>query len=338
MKVLHVIPSVPKVRGGPSRSVLEMVEALRRKGVDAEIATTNDDGDSLLNVPLQQRITYEQVPVWFFHRFSPSIRAVREYAFSGQYTSWLWQNIKNYDLIHVHALFSYPSTAAMAIARAQGIPYIVAPHGLLCEWSLQQSKVKKKLYLKLIEQSNLAHSESLHVTARQEQVEISKLNLPCSSFMLPHGLLPSPIIPNARQKLRQKLSLPPDEPIIIFLSRLHYKKGLDYLIPALGNLKDRRFTLVIAGSGTTEYEAEIELMLSLAHIRDRTYLAGFVEGETKDLFLQGSDLFALTSHSENFGVAVLEAWSAGLPVLLTPGVALASVARQHNLGYVSALR
>ena len=337
MRVLHVIASVADIRGGPSRAILDMVNALSHAGVDAEIATTNDAGPSLLDVPLYERVQYQGVPVYFFPRFSPPAHAIREFAFSWPLAQWLWNHLDDYDLVHVHALFSMPCTLTMVLARLKNIPYLVSPHGLLCHWSLQQSAQRKAMYLCLIEHANLNHSAGLHLNSQLEQRELEAVHLTAPSFVLSHGLHPAELIPDARQKLRTMLKLAPDEPIILFLSRLHPKKGLDLLIAALLQLRHHRFTFVIAGSGDPSYEAEIDRLLQDHKLSDRTFRVGFVEGEKKNICLQGADLFVLTSHSENFGVVVLEALASRLPVVLTPGVALSDLINTHRLGEVAEL-
>jgi glycosyltransferase involved in cell wall biosynthesis len=338
VKILHVIHSVSLFMGGTTPAIMDMVHALQAQDVDVTIATTNDDGDRLMDVVLEQVVLHNDIPTYFFPFFTPPLLAIKKFNFSSTFTAWLFQNIAKYDLIHIHGLFFYPTTATMAIARFRGVPYIITAHGMLNEWSLQQRRQKKQIYLNLIEQANLNHAQGIHSTCVQEQTDIVKLNLKAPTFVLPLALtkLPSQI-PDAADRLRKDFNCPPDEPIILFLSRLHYKKGLDLLIPALGKLRHRQFTLIIAGSGSLAYEAEIKELVLRSGIEDRVQMVGFVEGEQKDILIQGADLFALTSYSENFGISVLEALIAGKPVLITSGVGLVDIVRAQDLGYVTDL-
>ncbi len=204
MKILHVTPSVADVRGGVSQAVLEMIGALQVHNVNAQIATTNDNGLETLDVPLGYFSQYRHVPVQFFPRFSPNSAAVREYAVSREFTVWLWQNIQRYDVLHVHALFSYVPTVAMAIARLKKVPYVISPHGLLCQWSRQQSAAKKQVYLELAERGNLNHSSALLLNSSLEQEEIADLGLAPPMLTIPHGLHVPDQIPDARRQLRER--------------------------------------------------------------------------------------------------------------------------------------
>jgi len=313
-----------------------MVRALRVEGVDAEIAATNDDGDRVLEVPLQILTPHAGAPVRFFSRFSPSVRPVREFAYSCSLSRWLAESVRGYDLLHVHAVFSFASTCAMRRARLCRVPYLTRPLGQLCQWSLQRSALKKRLYLALVERANLRGAAALHFTTQQEQDEAAGLGLGTRGFVAPHGIDLPTTVPDARARLRMKLGLPADEKIVLFLSRVHPKKGLHVLIPALARLAPHeRFTFVLAGNAEPpEYGAQVNQLLRETGLAARTRREDFASGEWKQTLLQGADVFALTSHSENFGIAVVEAMAAGLPVGVTPGVALAREVAEFQTGAV----
>jgi glycosyltransferase involved in cell wall biosynthesis len=223
----------------------------------------------------------------------------------------------------------------MRIARKSGVPFVLRPMGMLNDWSLRQKALKKKCYLRLIERANLNAASAVQAMSAQEKIEIARLGFPGRIAVIPHGITPSPLIPGARKKLREELNLPENERILLFMSRFDVKKGLDLLIPALGRLKEEPFTLVLAGKGDDPaFDAEILRLIRAAGLAERTLLPGFVSGPGKDLYLQGSDLFVLTSYDENFGVAVLEALAAGLPALVTQEVALSEFVARRNLGLV----
>ncbi|MEB3218954.1 MAG: glycosyltransferase [Nostocales cyanobacterium 94392] len=333
MKILHVIPSVAPVRGGPSHAALGMVKALRQSGIDAEIATTNDNGFDLLDVPLYQRAEYEGAPVWFLPRFSPPLK---EFIFSTALTRWLWQHIQDYDIIHTHYLFSYPSTCAGLIARRQGIPYIVSTIGQLTPWALAQSRLKKQIYTSLIERHNLNRAAAIHCTSDGEAEDVRNFKIQTPTITLPLGVNQPANFPQAKQKLCHIYNISTQTPVILFLSRLHYVKRPDLLVRCLDELVTQNFDfhLIFAGSGEADYENQLKNLVASSGLTTRTTFTGFLTGIDKEIVLQGSDIFVLPSFSENFGIAIVEAMAAGLPVIITPGVQIAPEIAQAKAGLV----
>jgi glycosyltransferase involved in cell wall biosynthesis len=322
VKILQVIPSVNPDMGGPTQAVLNLVKVLRQLGVDTEIATTNDNGSTLLNVPLHKKTEYEQVPVWFFPRISPRMK---DFIFSTDLTYWLWNHIRDYDLVATHYLFSYAPTCAGAIARSQGVPYTVRTIGQLAPWALAQGRLKKSIYSSLIERHNLNQAAAIHCTSSGEVEDVRNFGIQTPTINLPLGVTIPQYCSEAKQKLRYVYGISQKTPIVLFLSRLHQKKRPDLLLHALGKLKayNHDFHLILAGSGDPNYVNYLINLVSSLGLAKHTSIPGFVAGEDKNLLLQGSDMFVLPSFAENFGVAVAEAMAAGLPVIVTPGVQIA---------------
>jgi len=334
LRVLHVIPSIAACRGGPSKAVIEMVRALRKIDIDAEIITTNDNGPKLLQVSLQQKQNYLDVPITFFRRFSPPINAVREFAYSGDLKRWLHANISNFDLIHVHAVFSYSSTITMAIARKMGVPYLIRPIGQLQHWSLKQANTKKKIYLKLIESKNIENASAAHFTSHAEMQEANQYFNIANGHVIPLGIdTPSDGTSLTKAKLLSRFNLNDSEFNILYLSRLHEKKGLELLLKAFSESKHNS-ALWIAGDGAKPYVNQLKQYAQKLNISKNCFFLGHVDGENKHALLNHADLFVLSSHSENFGVAVLEAMSAGLTPLVSREVALSNQIKDNKLGLV----
>jgi len=132
MKILHIIPSITTLRGGTNVTAINMVKALRIAGIDAEIVTTNDNVNTVLDVPLNEWIEYDQeLPVLFFPKIYTGIKFISEYTLALGYYNWLWNNIENYDLVHIHSFFSYLCTLGAIIARIKRKKYIISPQGQL---------------------------------------------------------------------------------------------------------------------------------------------------------------------------------------------------------------
>ena len=332
LKVLHVIPSISPRRGGPSQAAIEMVTALRLRQVDAAILTTNDDCDSLLaDLPTGAWTNYSGVPVLAFPRWSPPMGALREFAFSPGLNRWLRKNMRSFDLLHVHALFSFPSTAAMVHARRARVPYLLRTIGQLSPWSLAQSKARKLLMLRLVERGNIEAARYLHFTTTLERDEcFTALRKSFPSFVLPLGVRLPSLPPGGRPK-NQCLRL-------LFLSRLHPKKQLEVLLKALALLQtsspQTQWQLDIAGTGDPAYLASLQKLAAQLNLASRCRWLGHVQGDAKTALMQQADWFLLPSAAENFGIAVVEALAAGTPVIVSPQVAVAELIDAAGAGLV----
>lgn len=339
MKILHVIPSLSAKLGGPPQVAMNLVWALRQSGVDAEIVTTNHDGATELDVPLNQRVDYTfredsaSIPIWFLPFQRP---ALKEFIFSPALSRWLWQHIPNYDVLDNHYLFCYAPTCAAAIARWYGVPYTVRTMGQLAPWALTQSHVKKRIYTALIERYNLNHAAAIHCTTSSEAQDVRNFNILTPTITLPLGVNPTPPIHDARSRIHQKYQIPNDIPIILFLSRIHPKKRPELLLQSLHQLAKRGvpFHLVLAGDGDPAYIKKLRELAESLELSDRITFSGLVLGEDKNTLLQGADLFVLPSFAENFAIAVAEALSAQLPVIITPEVQIAPQVEIANAGLI----
>jgi glycosyltransferase involved in cell wall biosynthesis len=334
VRILHVIPSISPLRGGPSRAVIEMVAALRREGVDAGILTTNDHGPGLHPDLVLGRWQHHQgVPVLAFRRWNPPLAPLREFAFSPGLSLWLARHLRRYQLLHIHALFSYPSTSAMAQARWAGVPYILRSIGQLSPWSLAQSSGRKRWLLRLIERRNLQGAAALHFTTDAERDEAVALGLSPPALVLPLGV--------RRPEPAPEQGPSNDSPGVrfLFLSRLHPKKQLEHLLEACALLRQERpkaaWELWIAGDGEPRYVASLQRLAIAMGVGQHCHWLGFLEGQAKWRTLQEADWFILPSAAENFGIAAVEALAAGTPVILSPEVAVAASVLRAGAGIIS---
>ncbi|MGD2180450.1 hormogonium polysaccharide biosynthesis glycosyltransferase HpsP [Lusitaniella coriacea] len=334
MKILQIIPSISVVYGGPSQMVRGLSSALASQGVEVTVLTTDSNGDvgqPPLDVPLERPVEENGYQVRYF-RCSP----FRRYKFSLGLLRWLAANAKEYDLAHIHALFSPVSTSAATVARSRGLPYILRPLGTLDPADLQKKKQFKQIYAALWEGKNIAKAAAMHFTSPQEAKISERFGAKTKDIIIPLGVQ-RPELPEAGQ-VRAKWGIPADRPLLLYMSRLDPKKGLDLLFPALEALIEEGvdFHFVLAGSNSQDpdYEEAIRSQIEESPLNSRTTIAGFVRGEDKLALLRDADLFVLPSYYENFGIAVAEAMVAGVPVVISDQVHIWSEVEQAEAGWV----
>ncbi|AUC62254.1 family 4 glycosyltransferase [Cyanobacterium sp. HL-69] len=335
MKILQIIPSISLVYGGPSQMILGLCGALAREGQDVTIITTNangDQGQAPLDVPLQCIVEEDGYKVIYFN-CSP----FRRYKFSVDLLRWLWAHCGDYDVAHIHALFSPVTTMAASICRQKGLPYILRPLGTLDPKDLQKKRGLKKIYGNLLEKPNLRGSFGVHFTSQQEADVSEDFGAGINRLIVPLGVeIPDRTIDD--NFIYDRYNIPRGKPLLLFMSRIEPKKGLQFLIPALQRLLNQGydFHFVLAGANPQDrsYEAQIKAQITSSNLSDCTTITGFVTGDDKEALLQKADLFLLLSFYENFGIAVVEAIAFSTPVLISDQVYIYQEIEKAKAGWI----
>jgi glycosyltransferase involved in cell wall biosynthesis len=307
MRILHYLPTVRLSEGGIARAVIDWCTVLAKRGHRVTLVT----GDAT------------DVPDWSSERQPTLVKLPAPTGFldllPASSLSALGTALNETDVVHLHAPWLASNIQIARRAMARNIPYVLSIHGMLDDWSMAQSTFKKKVYLQFVGTRLLNDSAALHFTAREELRQARKwfsnpntVVIPILFDLAPFQSLPGPAL--AQQKFPALLR---PEPKVLFLSRLHSKKGPDLLIDAIA---PQNVQLILAGTGDADYEKFLRAKVESQKLQDRVTFTGLVTGELKLSLYQACDLFVLPTSQENFGLVFPEALACETPVITTRGV------------------
>ncbi len=310
MKALHLVDSISRHAGG----VAEVVRSLTRSL--AEVPDTVVAVESIVDDATDaDRPAWAPVPVTAHPATGP-----RRFGFSRELSLSL--SGSDAELLHVHAIWQGQSAAVNAAHRRSGIPYLISPHGMLDPWALRNSAWKKRIASVLYEATHLRHATAFHALAASERDVIRAYGIRQPVCVIPNGV-DLPALEASTEKSRRKT--------LLFLGRLHPKKGLVEALRAWKVSRHPDWRWIIAGWGQGDHPADLEtlgheLELDFAKGADAALdpegpslvFSGPVFGAAKEALYRQADAFILPSHSEGLPMAVLEAWSYQLPVVMTP--------------------
>lgn len=335
MKILHVIPFVSEIYGGPSRAIFEMCRSQNQAGIATEILTTTCSREPDFREYADQSRLVQGVRVHFFKG------VWGQYRYALKLGAWLRKNVRSYDLVHIHSIFNYPALATSRWTIHYKIPYIVRTQGILYDWCLKSiSRYKKWFYLTLVENKTLKNAASIHFTTDHEKEGCRFEEFKKRCYTLPLGIERQKAgIEGELTDFHEKFPRLKGKKILLYLARLHSIKGLDLFLPAISDLlkKNTDWVFVIAGSGRADYVRSLVWQIKTLGLENRIFMPGHVSGKDKESFLRYSTAFVLPSYSENFGIAVVEAMQAGLPVVVSDRVAVGAEIVKYQAGLVFTL-
>lgn len=335
MKILHVIASVDPAGGGPIEGVRRQDENRRNYGVVTEVVSL-DHPDALYirDFPMQVHALGARCPRWGLHG---------RYRYSPDLVPWLCDHAGEYDAIIVNGLWNYSSVGLHRALRGHDTPYFVFTHGMLDPWFNRAYPFKtfaKRFWWLLFERKVLRDASLVFYTTEEERMlaRVAFSPYSCREKVVGYGTAPPPPRDEAAiESFRKSLPDLGEKPYLLFLSRLHPKKGCDILIEAFAKAA-REFPdlqLVMAGPDQVGWKTKLETQTQKLGIAHRVHWAGMRSGPDKWAAYYGASAFTLASHSENFGIVVAEALACGLPVLITDKVNIWREIEADGAGFVS---
>lgn len=309
LDVLHLSASLSRKAGGIFESILGFGHGLDTLGLKVA-ALGLEDSDSHLDID-----RWNSVKPYFVDPLGPS-----SFGFSPQFMKHL--NLRVPRLVHQHGLWMYISAVGLNWTQQNSVPRLISPHGMLEPWALRHSRFKKLIAKTLYEKHNILTATCLHALNEQEANDIRTFGYKGPIAIIPNGS-PVPLKLETVQQGNQVSDNRFDVKTLLFLGRLHPKKGLSEAISAFAILKNsptfknNPWRFIIAGNGSPDYEARLGDQVAKLDLQMEISFTGPVYGAEKARLFSTSDAFILPSFSEGLPIAVLEAWTYALPTLLT---------------------
>ena len=332
--MLHVIPAIASRYGGPSYAVTALAKALIQRDVHVVIATTDADGAGRLSVPIDTPTERNRIPIRYFPR-----QCSEAFKYSRPMARWLKENVENFDLVHIHAIFSHSSVAAYKACKEKDIPYIVRPLGTLDPSTIRRKALRKRLFQIAWGRDMLSCAAKIHYSTNREKELVESSLGTSGGIVVPIGINLCPEATLTAKANNPMPSMTGTDPYIIFLGRLDPIKNVELLIDAFSEVTSsdglQNWRLLIVGDGNPEYVTSLRLRARLTSAGSRIQFPGWLIGSPKTEAISGAELFALTSRHENFGRAVVEAMSQGVPVLISDNVFVADDVREFEAGWVA---
>ena len=329
LKILQVIRSVDPRGGGPIEGMIQQGEEMRAAGHDVETLTLDAPAS-----PSDERLSDNNI-----HFLGPAFLG---YGYSHRLAPWLRQHGPGYDVILVHGMWQYHGYCVARVARQLGLPYVIFLHGMLDPWFAREyplKHLKKWLYWPWAEYRVLRDARFVLFTTAEE------LRLARESFWLykvrerlvGYGIKARQLpIGSAREAYLSAYPALRGKRILLYLSRIHPKKGCDMLIESFAQLAAQYpdTHLVMAGPDGVGWQAKLKARVAQLGLSGRISFPGMLTGEVKWGAYDAADVFVLPSHQENFGIVVAEALASALPVLTTHQVNIWREVAESRAGFV----